>query len=185
VLAVVGISAERSDVIGTTKNLRQYNAHESEQMRAVHGLPLASFTRRAVAFVVDFLLAWVLFLALLIPGGRLAHHLGFLTGDINLKFDFGHWYSLVLLVAYFALSTYWGNGRTPGKWLFGIRVVSLVHERMTLWQSFERALGYGASVLEFGFGFIQYFIHPNRRTVHDRIAETIVVQERKLRSRIS
>lgn len=41
----------------------------------------------------------------------------------------------------------------------------------------ERALGYGASALEGGFRFIQYFIHPNRQTVHDRIAETIVVAE--------
>jgi uncharacterized RDD family membrane protein YckC len=47
-----------------------------------------------------------------------------------------------------------------------------------MWHSVERALGYGASALEAGFGFLQYFIHPNRRTVHDRIAETIVVKER-------
>jgi uncharacterized RDD family membrane protein YckC len=40
-------------------------------------------------------------------------------------------------------------------------------------------LGYGASTLELGFGFIQYFIHPNRQTVHDRIAETIVIDERR------
>jgi len=33
--------------------------------------------------------------------------------------------------------------------------------------------------LEGGFGFLQYFIHPNRRTVHDRIAETIVVTVRQ------
>lgn len=32
-------------------------------------------------------------------------------------------------------------------------------------------------MLEGGFGFIQYFIHPNHRTVHDRIAETIVVKD--------
>jgi len=43
----------------------------------------------------------------------------------------------------------------------------------------ERALGYGASSLELGFGFIQYFIHPNRRTVHDRMAETIVIRDRR------
>jgi uncharacterized RDD family membrane protein YckC len=48
---------------------------------------------------------------------------------------------------------------------------------LTLWQSVERALGYGASFLEGGFGFVQYFFAPNRRTVHDRIAETIVVQD--------
>jgi hypothetical protein len=37
-------------------------------------------------------------------------------------------------------------------------------------------LGYYASSLEFGFGFLQYFIDYNRRTVHDRIAETIVIK---------
>jgi uncharacterized RDD family membrane protein YckC len=60
-----------------------------------------------------------------------------------------------------------------------IRVVSTAHEHLSLWSCIERALGYGASALEGGFGFVQYFIHPNRRTVHDRIAETIVVKERR------
>jgi uncharacterized RDD family membrane protein YckC len=124
-----------------------------------------------------------LFVVLLILGARLASSLGLLNlnTDINLEFDLHHWYSLIFVVFYFGLSTYLGNGKTPGKWLVGIRVVSLAHERMSLWHSFERALGYGASALEFGFGFIQYFIHPNRRTVHDRIAETIVVREEKSR----
>ena len=40
----------------------------------------------------------------------------------------------------------------------------------------ERALGYGASALEGGFGFIQYCIHLNHCCVHDRITETIVVK---------
>jgi uncharacterized RDD family membrane protein YckC len=61
----------------------------------------------------------------------------------------------------------------------GIRVVSLVHGRLGLWHSIERALGYSASTLELGFGFIRYFVHPNRRTVHDRIAETIVVLDKQ------
>ncbi len=60
-----------------------------------------------------------------------------------------------------------------------IRVVSIVHHDLSLWHCVERALGYGASALELGFGFLQYFIHPNRRTVHDRIAETIVVREKR------
>ena len=72
-------------------------------------------------------------------------------------------------------------GQTLGKRLMGIRVVSVVHEKIGFWHSVERALGYGASFLEFGFGFLQYFIDPNRRTVHDRIAETIVIQDRKPR----
>jgi uncharacterized RDD family membrane protein YckC len=55
---------------------------------------------------------------------------------------------------------------------------------MGVWQSIERALGYGASFLEGGFGFFQYFFARNRQTVHDRIAETIVVDLRKSAKRL-
>ncbi len=161
--------------------MQLYNAHETDRMHQVHGARLASFKARAIAFVIDFFAAFVLFVAVFILGARLASSLGLLKieTNVNLEFDLHHWYSLVFVVLYFGISNYLGNGKTPGKWLMGIRVVSLAHERMSLWHSFERALGYGASALEFGFGFIQYFIHPNRRTVHDRIAETIVIKERK------
>ena len=99
--------------------------------------------------------------------------------SVNLKLKFfGNWYSVLYLTLFLGFSNYFGNGRTLGKRIVGIRVVSLVHRRLSLWHSFERALGYGASTLELGFGFLQYFIHPNRRTVHDRIAETIVVRDR-------
>lgn len=162
-------------------SLRRYDAHETSRMLAVHGAELASFPRRAAALAIDFLLAGLLFLALVVPAGMLLERLGVMAteGDVTLQLNFfRNWYSIVWLVLYFGLATWIGNGRTPGKRLTGIRVVSLVHERMGLWQSLERALGYGASALEFGFGFAQYFVHPNRRTVHDRIAETIVVAER-------
>lgn len=100
--------------------------------------------------------------------------------DVQLSFGFfENLYSLLYFTLYFGLANYFGDGRTPGKRLMGIRAVSLVHDRLSLWHSFERALGYGASILELGFGFVQYFIHPNRRTVHGRIAETIVVRERR------
>jgi uncharacterized RDD family membrane protein YckC len=161
--------------------MQTYNAHETERMHQVHGAQLASFKARAIAFVIDFCSAFLLFTAIFILGARLASILGWLEikRNVNLEFDLHHWYSILFVVLYFGLSTYLGNGKTPGKWLMGIRVVSLAHERLSLWHSFERALGYGASALEFGFGFFQYFIHPNKRTVHDRIAETIVVKEKK------
>lgn len=159
--------------------MRTYDAHETERMHQVHGAELASFKARLLAFIIDIGAAFLLFVLLLILGVRIGSRLGLLKieSDVRLEFDLHHWYSIIFIVLYFGLSTYWGNGRTLGKRLLGIRVISLVHERMSLWHSVERALGYGASALEFGFGFIQYFIHRNRRTVHDRIAETIVVKE--------
>jgi uncharacterized RDD family membrane protein YckC len=90
---------------------------------------------------------------------------------------------VVLPVLYFGIFLWRGNGRTPGKRLMKIRVVSLVHTHMSFWHSVERALGYGAAALEGGFGFIQYFIHPYRRCAQDRLAETIVVTERSYQQR--
>lgn len=65
-----------------------------------------------------------------------------------------------------------------------IRVMSLTHDRIGTWQALERTLGYGASLLEGGFGFFQYFIYPNHDCVHDRVAETIVISlPRKLKEK--
>jgi uncharacterized RDD family membrane protein YckC len=165
--------------------MQTYEPHGLARRDQLKGMPLASFPARAAAFVLDFFVAFLLFLLVLIYGAKLLAYLGLIdpNANINLKFDFTNWYSLIFLVLYFGLFTYSGNGQTPGKWLMKIRAISLVHEHMSLWHSIERALGYGASALELGFGFLQYFIHPNKQTVHDRIAETIVIKEAK-RSRL-
>jgi uncharacterized RDD family membrane protein YckC len=158
-----------------------YEPHHVARLDQVKGKPLASFPRRAIAFVLDFLAAFLLFLFILVYGTKLLAYFDLFHPDsnINLRFDLQHWYSILFVVLYFGLFTYWGNGKTPGKWLMKIRVVSLTHEHISLWHAIERALGYGASALELGFGFLQYFIHPNKQTVHDRIAETIVIKEGK------
>jgi len=152
-------------------------------MLELNGLELASFASRALAILIDFAIATVLFLGGLMLSVKLANRYTSLGQDnrhINLELNFfENWYSIVYLVLFFGLSVYLGNGRTLGKRVMGIRVVSLVHHKMSLWHSIERALGYGASALEFGFGFVQYFIHPNRRTVHDRMAETIVIRDER------
>lgn len=158
-----------------------YDARQSEQMRALDGRRLASFRRRAAALALDFVIAGALFLPLVTGVGLLLVRTGLWKpeGDVTLHLTFfDNWYSIVWLVLYFGLTTWWWKGQTLGKRLLRIRVVPLHHDHLSLWHSIERALGYGASALELGFGFFQYFLHPNRQTVHDRIAETIVVDER-------
>ena len=87
-----------------------------------------------------------------------------------------NWYSIAVVATYFTLSVFATNGLTLGKRLCGIRVVSTVHERISLWHALERALGYVVSAGELGLGFAQYFTTSNCRTTHDRIAQTIVVR---------
>jgi hypothetical protein len=103
----------------------------------------------------------------------------------HLEWDFHEAGNLVVMVLYLALSNYFGNGRTPGKWAAGTRAVSLTRDRLTLWQSIERALGYGAAVLEAGLGFLQFFWSENRMCAQDRLAETIVIDTRQLPGRHS
>jgi|HubBroStandDraft_2_1064218.scaffolds.fasta_scaffold152925_2 uncharacterized RDD family membrane protein YckC len=172
-----------------TKTLILYDATQADRMKELSGVKLAPFGSRAAALLIDFLLASLLFLAVMtavilaakyIPAVRNwdAQH----NVHIELNF-FDNWYSVAYLATFFGLSLYWGHGRTLGKRLMKLRVISLHHDHLSLWTCMERALGYGASALELGFGFVQYFIHPNRQTVHDRIAETIVVCEDYTRAR--
>jgi uncharacterized RDD family membrane protein YckC len=159
--------------------MQLFNPHETARLKELDGVKLASFPRRSTSFLIDLFISVLLSSALLLSyeyiNGRFNTN-----NDIKIDFNFENWYSIVATVIYFGLTTYFGNGKTLGKKLLKIRVVSITHPQMTLWQSIERALGYGASILEGGFGFIQFFINPNRRTVHDRIAETIVVDEGQL-----
>jgi uncharacterized RDD family membrane protein YckC len=157
---------------------RGFRAHETHRMDDLNGLPLASCRRRALAILIDVLLVF------LIKGLFGGWHRGWSEADFKtmagLVMEVLHRLTeLVESVLYFAVIVKITNGQTVGKWIMKIRIISLTHDKMGWWQSTERALGYGASLLEGGFGFVQYYFNRNRQTVHDRIAETIVLYEGK------
>jgi len=172
---------------------RRFVAHGAVRVQSLEGRTLASFGARAIAFAVDLVVLNLLMAAGSLlwfhavsspppdaPSKLIDLHTGWGLMIAVKVIDHHTWWGLLVAVVYFATATYLGRGRTPGKRLMRIRVASLVHERISLWHCIERALGYAASSLELGFGFLQYFIHPNAQTVHDRIAETIVVSERSV-----
>ena len=156
----------------------RYQPPDSSRAETLSGTPLASFLRRTIALLFDFFIAGLSFGVLAILFFKFDDWTGLFSLDEDLHIEFSffeNWYSVIWLVLYFTLSVYLSNGQTLGKKICRIKIVSLVHERISLWHSFERAIGYGASALEFGFGFLQYFIRSDKRTIHDRIAETIVI----------
>jgi len=182
--AIPAITALRCPQAVTVFNMKRkpsvYKGHESARMAELEGVPLASFTSRAIAFLIDFAIAALIFVAAGVAGAVAFIKLGWLHDGVHIEFNpFEHerWQSVLYFVIFVAASNYLGNGATIGKRIMKIRAVSLVHHRLSLWHSIERALGYGASALEAFFGFFQYFIEPNHRTVHDRIAMTIVVKD--------
>ena len=159
----------------TSRPGQRFQTQNVELQARLQGVELASFRSRALAFVVDSLLISAVLVALTFWVGTVAIRL---DPSVVLNVETRGFLSVAIAVLYFSLATYLGKGATVGKRLFGIRVVSLVHDHLSLWHCFERCLGYAASSIEAGFGFLQYFNHANHQTVHDRIAETIVIVDR-------
>ena len=183
--------------------MKIFSARETELLRELEGLELAGFWQRAVAFLIDcFLMAVLLSVLMTLElngwqhlrqmhgnSGPAEYHLPVVKelpiGGMKLQLiniegnEVIHVAATVVVpVLYCGVLLWAGKGRTPGKRLLKIRVVSLAHRHITFWHAVERALGYGAAALELGFGFVQFFIHPYRRCAQDRLAETIVVTER-------
>lgn len=156
-----------------------YRARETAREDEIDGLLLATFRRRATGFGTAFVLVVLLrklaelFWDYYVPHQWERHTL------INLP----HVIDVIVLVVYFCLALYLGYGQTVGKRLVRIEVVSLTHQRISLWQALERSLGYGASFLEGGFGFAQFFTHRNRQCAHDRLTEAVVIDAGKSVSR--
>ena len=144
-------------------------------MRALDGLPLATFSQRLLGDLIDMVIAILIWCPMEIAWRVLVLK----EENTRIVWDFHEAGNIVVLVAYYGVANYVGNGQTVGKWMARTRAMSLTHERMGLWQSMERALGYGAAVLEGGLGFLQYFWSENRMCAQDRLAETIVVDVRK------
>jgi uncharacterized RDD family membrane protein YckC len=85
---------------------------------------------------------------------------------------------LVLIAGgYFTLFTAAG-GQTIGKMAAGIRVVPMGEDssRVPLGQSVLRAVAYAISVLPAGLGLVPALTGADRRTFHDRLADTRVVK---------
>lgn len=158
---------------------RHFHAHETARFDELSGVPLASFRQRAWAIVIDMAIVLFVQSILHLHGCSSEHESSGHTTFLDLCVELAHKIEdLLEYTLFFAVALKLGRGQTPGKKFMKARVVSLCHQELGWWQSIERALGYGASLLEGGFGFFQFFINRNQQTVHDRIAETIVVDER-------
>jgi uncharacterized RDD family membrane protein YckC len=160
-------------------------------------LVMASIKRRFLAYIIDWVVIIILYGCLMIILQMFNINITNINAksifEVELETNAIQNYARVLLkilfgilpILYFTFLFYFFDGRTIGKFLLRIKVVSLYHEHLGLWHCIERSLGYYASTLEGGFGFIQALWNPNRMTLHDKIGETIVIslpQRKKLKS---
>lgn len=165
-----------------------FHAHETAREEELEGLPLAGFGRRAFGYWIDMVLMIPLtfvITVLWVRYGIVNREWKWHGGTIRMNGPEGsEWIFIIAALFCVALVNYFSNGKSVGKWIARTRIVSLTRERLGLWQCVERILGYGFSMGEGGLGFIQYYWSPNRMCAQDRLAETIVVDERKKAKRL-
>ncbi|REG59342.1 putative RDD family membrane protein YckC [Paraburkholderia sp. BL6669N2] len=135
----------------------------------------ATYSQRARALFIDSL--WWTVIVLFVP-------LGPSTQDLLLAPDaFASTLVLWLLVAQCVpilvtgiLWAVWGT--SPGKRVLRLRIVDAdTGQPMTVRQAFLRTAGYMLTFATCGAGFLWVPFNPRRQALHDRIANTVVVNE--------
>jgi uncharacterized RDD family membrane protein YckC len=99
--------------------------------------------------------------------------------ELQLHLSARDWLLDVLLPAVVVVLFWTARQATPGKMLFGARVVDATSGLpIRLGQACIRYLGYYVSAIAFCMGFIWVGIDPRKQGWHDKIANTIVVRRR-------
>ncbi|GAA5182185.1 hypothetical protein GCM10025771_30860 [Niveibacterium umoris] len=96
-----------------------------------------------------------------------------------LAFARAHGLNFGWAAVYFSLVPFWWRGQTLGKRLQRIRVVELTGKPLSIVNCFSRYGGYAAGLATGMFGFVQVLWDVNRQAIQDKIAHTVVVDERE------
>ena len=148
----------------------------------------AGFWRRLVAYSIDGVIIGVVFIVLSIVAG-LAYFSGAMSGDsqawmaklTNLERlgSLGIAISALYVLLFIAYFTYFHSldGRTPGKKLLGLQVVSADGSPISFGIAFLRSVGYLVSSLLFTvpLGYIWVVFDKKKQGWHDKIAGTVVI----------
>lgn len=144
-------------------------------------LAYAGLQLRIVAFILDIIV--LISFGMLILAGASAYLLvDFQLNDENLSDRAPYVFAAALVTyvlafppLYHVLLWSW-RGQTVGKMAVHIKVLSRTGGRVPLRRSALRLLGYAASVVPLFMGIVIALFDRERRTLHDRLADTVVVE---------
>lgn len=130
----------------------------------------AGFFLRLVAFLIDMLVAGGIFeiLKVFLPLDMEANILNFSLGEVL---------STGLTLAYFTLMTLFTNGRTLGKMILGLRVVSLTSDKLTFSQIIIREICGRFVLNKFKILYLITGLSPKKQGLFDILLDTTVVKE--------
>lgn len=147
------------------------------------------FWRRAMAFSIDKIILFFTSLFIL-SIGMLALSISFLSHyremlperfeQITIMFVFVYLLMTVFISMFYFTYFHGAVGQTPGKMIFGLKVVQSTGEQMTFGLAFLRWVGYIISAVLFYIGFLWVAFDAKKQGFHDKIAGTVVVRIRNI-----
>ena len=130
----------------------------------------AGFFLRLVAFLIDMLVVGGIFTILKV----------FLPLDMEtrlLSFSLGEVLSTVVTLAYFTLMTLFTRGRTLGKMILGLRVISLTSDKLSFSQIIIREICGRFVLNKFKILYLIAGLSPKKQGLFDILLDTTVVKE--------
>lgn len=153
---------------------------------AVPGLVDAEFPMRAAAFVIDFFLMSALYNLVTMPWAEqiaemyeaMSRQLAAANPDLMpiLRYQALFWGTFLPLRMLYFVGFHGALGATPGKMLFGMRVVRADGEALSVPRALGRYLAEMLSAAALGAGYLITPFHPERRALHDLVAGTRVIR---------
>lgn len=135
---------------------------------------IASLKIRAAAFAIDIIIVGFITFIAIKAGFYFLEEQGITILELNRVF------LPIYVLLFFLASTYfiflhYFTGRTIGKMVMGIKLISSGGRDIGLWESFMRWVGYYISAVFLFAGFVWSIFDPESQAWHDKIAGTYVV----------
>jgi uncharacterized RDD family membrane protein YckC len=130
---------------------------------AVFGIDYAGFWIRLLAALVDAIPITIMSLLIQLVTEDIASGL-LLRLLISATYHIGFWVA--------------ADGATPGKMAMGIKIMKTNGELIGVGTAILRYVGYFVSAAVFLLGFVMIGLSPQKRGLHDYIAQTVVVRVR-------
>jgi uncharacterized RDD family membrane protein YckC len=131
--------------------------------KAINAVEYAGFWIRFLAVFIDGLI-------LIIPNIVIS---AIAAGDIGAVFVLQF-----LLNAAYVVGFWTANGATPGKMLMGLQITRRDGGEISAGTAIARYLGYFLSSITLGIGYLMIAFSREKRGLHDRVADTIVIRTR-------
>jgi uncharacterized RDD family membrane protein YckC len=148
----------------------------------------AGFWRRFVAYMIDGVIISIIFIVLAFGAG-VAFFAGTLSSGSNVwmaeiadpekmtSLSLWLWMLSTFINIFYFTYFYGSTGRTPGKMLLGLQVVSIEGGPVSYGTAFLRSASYLVSSLFFCLGFLWIGFDARKQGWHDKIAGTVVIMK--------